>query len=579
MRKITKTILSSVLATGLAISSMTTAFAATAHFSDATTDTTWSSWSQQWETSVSKNYEQISLTPGKNASELNFGWYSKTGAAATPIVKLATKADMSDAKSFTGTAAAAIDGYSANRATVTGLKEKTTYYYTYQNNGVESKPATYTTKSFSSFKMLFFGDPQIGASKGQTVSTGDKLENESAVNTAARNDAFNWNTTLSVALKANPDTSFALSAGDQINKNVNGIDPGNEVEYAGFLSPTALKSLPLSTTIGNHDATNKSYSFHFNNPNTFTAETSPSAAGNGYYYTYGNALFVVLNTNNYNCADHEALLKKAVQENPNTRWRIVMFHQDIYGSGADHSESDGMALRTQLTPILDKYDVDVVLQGHDHSYSRSYLLQGDGKVHVSYDANKTATGDFDWDNVVDKATGKVYPYYPKADDATGKAANAAYLAGNNCYSISDAKASKIVNPQGTLYMTANSATGSKFYELIAQQQNFVAYRNQNWKPSYSVISVDDKNFSIATYSIVDGKPSQIDTTFSIQKTKNRIPSVISAVSAGGTKSPSPKTGDTSNVATMVMLAVLAFLGLATIVVISVKNKRVKAEKE
>jgi len=577
MRQTSRMILCGVLAAGLAMSSVTGAFAATEHFSDATTDQSWSGWTQQWETSVSTNYEQVSLTPGRNQSELNFGWYSNTGAAATPVVKLAAKEDMSDAKSFQGTAGSAIDGYRSNKVTVTGLKENTAYYYTYLTNGVESKPAKYTTKSFSSFKMLFFGDPQIGASKGQTVSTGDKLENTSSLNTAARNDAFNWNTTLNVALKANPDTSFALSAGDQINKNVNGIDPGNEIEYAGYLSPAALKSLPVSTTIGNHDATNKSYAFHFNNPNSFTAETSPSAAGNGYYYTYGNALFVVLNTNNYNCADHEALLKKATQENPNTRWRIVMFHQDIYGSGADHSESDGMVLRTQLTPILDKYDVDVVLQGHDHSYSRSYLLQGDGKVHAAYDANKTSTGEFDWDNVVDKATGKVYPYYPKADDAAGKAANAAFIQGNNCYTINNNKSAKVVNPQGTLYMTANSATGSKFYELISQQQNFVAYRNQNWKPSYSVISINDKDFSISTYSIVDGNTSQIDSTFTIEKTVNRTPAAASN-SNTGTKGQAPLTGDTNDLTGMIALAALALLGLVTAVIAALKDKRVKAVK-
>ena len=36
---------------------------------------------------------------------------------------------------------------------------------------------------------------------------------------------------------------------------------------------------------------------------------------------------------------------------------IVVFHQDIYGSGYDHSDSDGMVLRTQLTPLMDKYKI------------------------------------------------------------------------------------------------------------------------------------------------------------------------------------------------------------------------------
>ncbi len=582
MKKRTRMVLCGVLAAGLAASSATGAFAATEHFSDATKDAAWSGWTQQWATSVSTDYEQVSLTPGRNASELNFGWYSKAGATATPVVRLATKADMSDAKTFTGTASPAISGYYSNKATATGLKENTTYYYTYRVNGADSQPAKYTTKSFSSFQMLYFGDPQIGASKGQKVSTGDTLENKTALNTAARNDAFNWNTTLNIALKNHPEVSFALSAGDQINKNVDGLDAGNEMEYAGYLYPPALKSLPVATTIGNHDATNKSYSFHFNNPNSFTAETSPSPAGNGYYYTYGNALFVVLNTNNYNCADHEALLKKATQENPNTRWRIVMFHQDIYGSGADHSESDGMVLRTQLTPILDKYDVDVALQGHDHSYSRSYLLQGDGKTHPAYDAHKLADGTFDWDNVIDKSTGKVSPYYPKEGDAAAVAANKEFLKGNEAYTITGNKSAKVVNPQGTLYMTANSASGSKFYELIPQQQDFIAYRNQNWHPSYSVISVDNQNFSISTYSIVDGKTSQIDTSFTIEKTVNRTPKVTDTAAQntqnGAGNDGAPQTGDNTDLTVTGILAAISALGLAAVGLAALKERRSRASK-
>lgn len=581
MKKTSCRILSAAAAVCLLASATTAVSAATEHFSDATKNSAWSGWVSQWESSVSKNYEQVSLTPGKTDSELNFAWYSKTGATATPVVKFATKADMSDAKTFQGTTIAAIDGYVSNRVTVTGLKENTTYYYTYQKNGVESSPVKYTTKSFSSYKVLFVGDPQIGASKGQTVSTGDQLENKSELNTAARNDALSWDTSLKTALNANPDISFVISAGDQINKNVNGTDPGNEIEYAGYLYPETLKSLPVATTIGNHDATNKSYTFHFNNPNTFTEETSPSVAGNGYYYTYGDALFIVLNTNNYNCADHEALIKKAVAANPNTRWRIVTFHQDIYGSGADHSESDGMVLRTQITPIIDKYDIDVVLQGHDHSYSRTHLLQNDGKTHATFDGAKKADGTFDWDNVLDKATGKTYPYYPDAKDATAVAANKYFLDENHSYSIVDKSQTNVVNPQGTLYMTANSATGSKFYELLSQQQDFVAYRNQNWKPSYSVISLDNSKFSIATYSIIDGKPVQIDSTFTIEKTVNRTPmqTVNTSASAnGGTQTAAvnadaPKTGDTTNQTGTVVLALAALGGLGVVGVSKLRSKK------
>ncbi|MDO5417630.1 MAG: metallophosphoesterase, partial [Lachnospiraceae bacterium] len=257
--------------------------------------------------------------------------------------------------------------------------------------------------------------------------------------------------------------------------------------------------MPISTTIGNHDSTNESYSFHFNNPNLTGLGTT--AAGGDYFYKYGPAVFIVLNTNNYNCAEHETVVQTACKAYPDAKWRIVMFHQDIYGSGLDHSDSDGIVLRTQLTPIMDKYDIDVVLQGHDHTYSRSYLLKGDAKAHAAYDF-------YDWDNVKD-AAGNVYPY-----------ANEVYQADNNCYTITDMSQNRVVNPEGTLYMESNSSTGSKFYELMPNQQDYIAARSQNWLPSYSVLNISQNEFKIDTYEIKpDGTTAPIDQTFTIVKTR------------------------------------------------------------
>lgn len=68
-------------------------------------------------------------------------------------------------------------------------------------------------------------------------------------------------------------------------------------------------------------------------------------------------------------------------------------------------------------------------------------------------------------------------------------------------------------------MTANSASGSKYYELLSTQQDYVAARSQNWLPSYSVITLTADTFSIDTYQITDdGKAEAIDDTFTIKKT-------------------------------------------------------------
>ena len=73
------------------------------------------------------------------------------------------------------------------------------------------------------------------------------------------------------------------------------------------------------------------------------------------------------------------------------------------------------------------------------------------------------------------------PLYP--EEEAGQAKHDAFQADNQCYTIEDVEGNTVTNPQGILYMTANSASGSKFYELIASQQDYVAERSQNWLPS------------------------------------------------------------------------------------------------
>ena len=514
-------VLAGVLTGALVLSAGPMALAATANYNDSSVtggSAAWQDWVKEWET-VAADYTKVSLTPGADETQLNFAWYSKDdGKAATPVVHFGT--DRNNLKTFTGKAAdvdaSLTDGvaYDYNHVTVTGLKENTTYYYTVEKNGVQSDVETYQTRSFSTIKMLYVGDPQIGASKGQPQG-GETLSGDSgAANTAARNDAFGWNRTLEAALAQDPDVNFIISAGDQINKT----GKPKEEEYAGYLSAEALTSLPVATTIGNHDSLNADYSYHFNNPNA--TENGKTQAGGDYYSSYGDALFIVLNTNNYNVAEHKKAIAEAVASDPDAAWRIVTIHQDIYGSGLDHSDTDGMILRTQLTPIFDAYDIDVVLQGHDHTYSRSKLLYGDGQTHGSYEFQLNADGsDYDWDNAFNTQTDEKIPLYPEEGDTASTALHDAFQADNGCYTIEDTTGNTVVNPKGTLYMTANSASGSKFYELIPTQQDYIAERSQNWLPSYSVIDMDSDSFSITTYQITaEGKVEAIDDTFTIQKT-------------------------------------------------------------
>jgi 3',5'-cyclic AMP phosphodiesterase CpdA len=70
-----------------------------------------------------------------------------------------------------------------------------------------------------------------------------------------------------------------------------------------------------------------------------------------------------------------AWLEELLKSNPN-RWTIVVQHQPMYpiAKGRDYVE-----MREALLPLYDKYHVDLVLQGHDHTYARTHKLAG-GKV-------------------------------------------------------------------------------------------------------------------------------------------------------------------------------------------------------
>lgn len=474
-------------------------------FSNVYADSTaWNTYKTKWET-IKNDYTQVALTPGTDAKSINFAWYSKT--KRTPMVKLLDankkvikivdgEQDESKVETFNN-GEETIRLY-PNKVTVNGLAENTTYYYQYLIEGKWSKAYEYKTKSTKDFSVLYVGDPQIGASVGQDSNNAEYH---------AMNDAYNWENTLSQAMKNTPNVSFMLSAGDQINQTSVSTDEQKleqQIEYAGFLSPLALRSLPVATTIGNHDSKSENYQNHFNNPNTQTkAENTLGAttAGTDYYFRYGNTLFVIIDTNNYNCATHENVMKEAIEKNKDATWRVLMFHQDIYGSGYDHSDSDGMILRTTLTPIIDKYDFDAVLQGHDHTYSRTYQLSSDSKTYQEYTKNNYL------ENGVPSST---------------------YLQDNaSCYDILTGvkDVNKVINPKGTVYFEANSSTGSKFYQLIGTQQNYIAARSQSYRPTYSVLDINDVSLTVKTYDAATNKELVADngvkTSYTIVKSVNK----------------------------------------------------------
>ncbi len=77
-----------------------------------------------------------------------------------------------------------IDGttYYTNKVTIKNLKPDTTYWYQVKTNGKWQAARSLTTGNPDEFAFMYVGDPQIGASKGQTSAEGNKQDGELAAN-------------------------------------------------------------------------------------------------------------------------------------------------------------------------------------------------------------------------------------------------------------------------------------------------------------------------------------------------------------------------------------------------------------
>lgn len=407
----------------------------------------------------------LNIAPGAKGSELNFAWFT-TGQAGTPVVQVARKSDqkgnafpVAKAKSFRGTTSKVVAtqfnaddkamtlGHGASKVTVTGLADSTDYIYRVGNGKQWSETYTFSTRDQKSFGFLIVGDPQLGAK-----SSGPKT---------LESDTTGWQTTVTKATSAFSGASFLISLGDEVN-DYNSIST-QDAEYAAYFSPAQFSSLPVATINGNHDfQMGEYYGFHYNQPN-LSARYGVSYGNDGdYWFVYGNVLFLMLNSNTESVATHDVFIRDAVTKNPGATWRVVCFHHSVYSEADHYADPDVIDRRTNYPPVFERSKIDVVLQGHDHSYTRT-LPMAKGKPVEGVD--------------------------PKADSIT--------------------------NPAGVVYFTFNSGSGSKYYDWKdATPEVFSAVRWQGKVPSFSYVTVDGNRFSITTFRTDD--MSVIDT-YSIQK--------------------------------------------------------------
>ena len=100
-----------------------------------------------------------------------------------------------------------------------------------------------------------------------------------------------------------------------------------------------------------------------------------------YSFDYQNVHFTAIstelsyeeNSEQYNFVNND--LSKA-SSNPDIEWIVVFYHSLAYTSPADIGKGNRAEkeLRETYHPLFEKYNVDLVLQAHNHNYQRSYPI-------------------------------------------------------------------------------------------------------------------------------------------------------------------------------------------------------------
>ena len=119
---------------------------------------------------------------------------------------------------------------------------------------------------------------------------------------------------------------------------------------------------------------------------------------------------------------------------------------------------------------MSQLGIDIVLQGHDHVYARSYIMGGESGM--TADVQKNADG---------------------------------------------SALTEVTNPDGVQYITMNSASGSKFYKITEEAFEYTAVQNQEKVPNYSVANVTKDAFTVTTYRSTDDSVVDTITTGEVQE--------------------------------------------------------------
>lgn len=189
----------------------------------------------------------------------------------------------------------------------------------------------------------------------------------------AQNDIRSlWSRAIRGAYSTLPKVNLMIHAGDLITTSNADWQWAEWFEAGGWINGM----VPTLATPGNHeyfkDETGKTRVSRHWRPSFVLPENGPKGLEEtAYSFDYQGTRFISLNSqaallDSMVLTTQANWLVQTLSNNPN-RWTVVVHHHPIYSTkqGRDNDE-----WREKMEPIYKKYGVDLVLQGHDHTYGR-----------------------------------------------------------------------------------------------------------------------------------------------------------------------------------------------------------------
>ena len=191
----------------------------------------------------------------------------------------------------------------------------------------------------------------------------------------AQNDILNhWSRVIRMAYKTAPDASFVIHAGDLVDSAHKDNEWAQWFKAGGFIH-SQWTAIPV---VGNHEFQRfdgyegtlpRRLSIQWRPQFTLPVEENLDEKLHETVYSveYQDILVLVLNSTGQLEEQTEYIREKLT--NSDAKWKIVTNHHSVFSPAEGR---DFEYARKVWKPLFEKYGVDLVLNGHDHTYARGH---------------------------------------------------------------------------------------------------------------------------------------------------------------------------------------------------------------